>query len=387
MKKLTMIFVMITITILLVAKTSDITGTWLMTKAEMGKKTEYPYFVTTFKTGGNMETMGIKIGTWEKKGDYIVTHSKFDKDFNGENKIIELTDKNLILEKEGNKYFYRKLDTNRISKDNKISELAGLWKLKDSQTYLKFDLPDSMIYLSYADGVTDTYRGKWIFMPKENNVIILGFLKKLKGKNKILKISDKKLSIKNNDKIYDFVKQKSETIEKLSYKYEDFDEDADFSAKLPWQDYDKMINVLKNIKEIKYDYAKYMPDVQTFNHGTIISEIKVNQNKNSVRFINFSVTKNNKEQFSEKYKDELSEAYNLFFPEEEPMPYRVVGTQKITVPAGTFECTVVEGIDGEKQIKYWMINDKPGIYAKKIKQELSPFGEFDFYKIELLEMK
>ena len=200
---------------------------------------------------------------------------------------------------------------------------------------------------------------------------------------KSISVSEGGKSIKYH---YDY-KGNLETIEKLSYKYEDFDEDADFSAKLPWQDYDKMINVLKNIKEIKYDYAKYMPDVQTFNHGTIISEIKVNQNKNSVRFINFSVTKNNKEQFSEKYKDELSEAYNLFFPEEEPMPYRVVGTQKITVPAGTFECTVVEGIDGEKQIKYWMINDKPGIYAKKIKQELSPFGEFDFYKIELLGMK
>lgn len=46
--------------------------------------------------------------------------------------------------------------------------------------------------------------------------------------------------------------------------------------------------------------------------------------------------------------------------------YTLEGREKITTPAGTFECTILNlDADGEI-IKAWMIDDRPGIYAKYI---------------------
>ena len=48
---------------------------------------------------------------------------------------------------------------------------------------------------------------------------------------------------------------------------------------------------------------------------------------------------------------------------------------------------VIEGLDGDTKIKYWMILDKPGIYAKIIREEVDPFDEVEYLIIELEEIK
>ena len=75
---------------------------------------------------------------------------------------------------------------------------------------------------------------------------------------------------------------------------------------------------------------------------------------------------------------------NAFFPRAEPWPYRIAGVEKVTVPAGIFDCTVIEAMDGDKKLKYWMINDMPGIYAKIIQEEIDPFDNLE-YSVQELE--
>ena len=65
----------------------------------------------------------------------------------------------------------------------------------------------------------------------------------------------------------------------------------------------------------------------------------------------------------------------------------MVTTETITVPAGTFNCKVFEGLDGEAKVKYWMILDKPGVYAKIIREDVDPFDELEYSIIELEEIK
>jgi hypothetical protein len=44
--------------------------------------------------------------------------------------------------------------------------------------------------------------------------------------------------------------------------------------------------------------------------------------------------------------------------------HSIEGIQEITTPAGTFTCTILNlDADGEV-IKAWMINERPGVYAK-----------------------
>lgn len=79
--------------------------------------------------------------------------------------------------------------------------------------------------------------------------------------------------------------------------------------------------------------------------------------------------------------------YNNFFPEKELDTYRITGTEKITVPAGSFTCTVVEGFLDEEKYKYWMINEKPGIYAKVITEGLDWRNKLSYTIRELEEIK
>jgi hypothetical protein len=51
---------------------------------------------------------------------------------------------------------------------------------------------------------------------------------------------------------------------------------------------------------------------------------------------------------------------------EDKIVHNIEGIQEITTPAGTFTCTILNlDADGEI-IKAWMINDRPGVYAKYI---------------------
>ena len=61
----------------------------------------------------------------------------------------------------------------------------------------------------------------------------------------------------------------------------------------------------------------------------------------------FFSQKNNKMVLTNNGKTIVAEKEHRFFPLEEPWPYRVAGNeQMLKVPAGTFKCTVIEGIDG-----------------------------------------
>lgn len=176
---------------------------------------------------------------------------------------------------------------------------------------------------------------------------------------------------------------KSGKIEMLSFTHEDLPEITDPETFLPWMDSGKMIFVLKDVKHVKYRRES----VTEKKVSTILSKIAVDTLNQSVEFTNLMITKNDTMQFSQNYKDEMSEAYNYFFPRNEMMYYRLVGVETLEVPAGKYECTVLEGFDDETKVKYWMINDKPGVYAKIIEEGEDHFGNLEQIVYELEEIK
>jgi hypothetical protein len=107
------------------AQKHKLVGSWLLTKVEIGGEVQNPYFVTDFNDDGNMFVMGMDAGTWEynKKNNAIVMKSDLDKDFNGEGKLLNLTDKELIADKDGSKLYYRRVDMTDIITSNKSSFL------------------------------------------------------------------------------------------------------------------------------------------------------------------------------------------------------------------------------------------------------------------------
>ncbi len=70
------------------------------------------------------------------------------------------------------------------------------------------------------------------------------------------------------------------------------------------------------------------------------------------------------------------------YPEEDNS-CRIVGSEQIATPAGTFDCVVVEvAIDYETRKKLWMIKDKPGIYAKIIDDKEGTWGHYNMFELQ-----
>ena len=84
--------------------------------------------------------------------------------------------------------------------------------------------------------------------------------------------------------------------------------------------------------------------------------------------------------------------YDTRFPKDGVSPLfdemkktvKVIGPEKVQAPAGTFDCTVIEFTDlfFIESKTLWMINDKPGIYAKVVEKKLWPDGETKTYLLK-----
>jgi len=394
MKKIVLLSALFAFALSANAQKSKIIGSWLMTKAEIKGKTEHPYQIFDFQKNGKLVAMGMELAEWkyDKKKNAITMNSKMAKDFNGALAILKLDKKKLTLQKDGDKFYYSRLKPEKIARNNKKSNLAGNWEIDSDQyrsSLLKFELPNAFTLIESGDGMTSTTRGTWIYQPKKETLLMIGFFQQhpLRGKNKVKKISKKILVMKNGDHTIKAkrLKKNKQAIERLTFNEDDFpEEQPENGPELPWMDFYEMVDFLNTVQWLEYTYGQLEPETKTLKHTySIASKLTVKPNKPSVRFTNFTVTANGEEQFSEKYRDELAGSYDLFFPQKELWPYRIIGAESLTVPAGTFNCTVVEGFDGDTKAKYWLINDMPGIYAKVIKDGQDPFDKPQYSVMEL----
>ncbi len=391
--KLRLIFiVLLTFSAAVFSQSNKLSGPWLLTKAEVKGKTVTPYQIFDFRTNGKLSVLDVEVGTWryDKNANTVILQSKMDKDFNGQGKILKLTPEAFVMNKGGDIYYYTRVHPEKIAKGNKASHLAGTWKLSGTEypfAVLKLDLPDHFTLVQADEGETDTRQGSWMFVPKEKALIFMGFSHLLRGKMSLSTVTADGFTIQTSDHVLKAqrVKEEGTKIERLTFTEDDFPEDAEpDESQLPWRDFDQMVEFLNKVASVQYSNGLLMPELNLFKHtSVIVSKIQVNPNKPRVTFTNLSVSGKDSSQFSENYKGGLTNSNNAFFPKEEFWRYRVTGVEKITVPAGTFACTVIEAVDGEKKLKYWMINDMPGIYAKIIIDETDPFGETSYTMQEL----
>ncbi|HHJ52094.1 MAG TPA: hypothetical protein ENJ89_02770 [Caldithrix abyssi] len=335
--------------------------------------------------------MGMEMATWKFDANkkQIVLKSKRNKNFNGAMKIVFLSAEQMVLKKGADTYTYSRVEPDKIKQNNEKSGLAGLWSLSGTEypcAFLKLDLPQDFALVRVAFGETDRASGSWIFSPKDQTIIFVGFSELLRGKVKLADLKKNSFSLQLADRTLQAKKVKPAPIERLTFKEDDFPEEPDeqSQARLPWKNFDGMVQFLSKVKAVRYSVGQLLPKLNVLAYPTKhLAKVQADVQKPSVRFTNLSVSEGNTSQYSEKVLNEMSSDEFHFFPLEDFWQYRVVGNEKLTVPAGTFDCTVVEAVDGDKKFKLWMINDKPGIYAKIIREETDPFGKVNYSAEEL----
>tara|TARA_R110002111_G_scaffold27081_1_gene58249 strand:- start:4941 stop:6125 length:1185 start_codon:yes stop_codon:yes gene_type:complete len=374
------------------AQNEKISGNWLLTKVEQGDKIDNPLFTQNFKEDGKMEVMGQVLGTWKYHPDnqLITMQSTEVKEFDGKFKIILITPKKLQLQQGNVKLYYAKINLADSEKNNASLNIKGEWTLEnelDETQLLKIERPDTFLMsIIYSGGGSAAYKGTWIYNPEEKSILFLGGTSLLKGFSTVKTITENKFILEKNGK--EIIGKKESTvkpIERLTFNIEDFPEESTDTS--PWQDFDALLNELKNVSYLKYKQSKLIPNTSSFTYNTLLSKIDVNSEERRISLANLNITKKDTMQFSECVKGDLYNQYNDFFPQEELGPFKLVSTETIKVAAGEFKCKIFEGFDGDAKVKYWMIIDKPGIYAKIIREDIGLFDKVEYSIIELEEIK
>ncbi len=373
-----------------------------MTKAEVNGKVEKPYFVNNFNKDGKMVVMGMDAGTWDynKSNNSIVMKSELDKDFNGEGKIVNLTDKELVVDKDGARLFYKKVNASEISADNKNSGLMGIWEFKnvpysEATTLVTFTEPDEFTMIQKEEGMSANLSGTWIF-DKQNSVLIMIGLRgedTFKGENKVVEINEENLKLENNGIVFKGHKktQNAKKIEHLTFvEAEFYNEDGEYKypddeEKLSWWDWAEIKANLLNVSQLVYNYSTLTGDSEAFETKILTADVKATSQEEG--FVIDNIFKGY-DRYTLPEDAELPENYQYskaLYPLSDDI-FRVIGSEQITTPAGIFNCTVVEvATDSDILKKLWIITDKSGfsIYAKIIEENPDEtFGHYSIYELQ-----
>ncbi len=382
------------------AQKSEIAGSWLLISVEVDGEVQYPYFVNDFQKNGALVMMGIEVGTWkfDESSNAIVLESDFDKDFNGDMRILNLTEKELVVDKDGAKLFYQRIDQAEITAGNKNSGLFGSWELKghpnpELNTLLTFKEPDLMTIIEKGEGYEGRTSGSWIFNEQDMSLLMIGHMgdNVFNGENKVLEIDDETLTLENNGRVSKARRKISEPskIQQLAFSEEDFfTADGEYkyedeAGKLPWANWSEMKRGLLNVKELVYNYSTLIEGTETFDSEILRARVEASLEEEGyhIDFIFYGYDSFNPPDDAQIPPN--PDYYEELYPLQEDM-YRVVGSEQISTPAGTFDCTVVESIShSDLRKKLWMINDRLCIYARIIEEDPDEtFGHYVIYELQ-----
>ncbi|MBU0720896.1 hypothetical protein KJ877_06095 [bacterium] len=370
-----------------------VVGEWLLGKVEVKDEIQESFADVEFGADGSFIIMGINFGayTYQEGSKEFKIQSDIDEDIAGSYTVLSFNDKELVLQKNKIPYKYKihflRINHTEIALANKSSNLAGTWELQTgdgSMGLVTFELPDTFLYSLYEEDVSTKIRGMWIYDAKAKSIMIAAQRTPLSGENKIKYLDEKGLMLTQGAKEIKALKKTPLVIERLNFTEEDIPEGSAPELPHKWTDFTLMAESLSDIEFVQYRIGTLLNGVDLMRYSSFRSLIEVTP-KPSVTFTNFTMRNGAAdEQFSQQHKGGLSNSYNNFFPQEEMYTYKTPGREKLKVLAGEFMCTVFEGILGDDKVRLWMIDDKPGIYAKKITESLDPFGELS-YRLEELE--
>ncbi len=371
------------------------TGEWLLNKIEKQGAINFIGQLVDFNKNGIFYVQEMVFGTWDYNKSNQVLNIDAER-ITGDHTILKNDNTELILEKEGEKLYFKKTNKQKIQSENKKSGLFGSWEFEeetnaDLKRFITFKAPDNFTVLEKGEGMESKSGGMWIFDEKDKTLLLIGQVENLRGLSKVIVVTKKEFSVENNGKIYILKKvvQDAVNIQRLSFSEEDFyDDNGDYKyyddeQKLPWQDSYQMIADLSKVKHLVYKFSTLIESTKSFTTKILTADVIVNKEKQTLSIDNIfsGYDKYNLPDDTQLSPNEF-DYYNKLYPLEGDS-YRIVGKEEVITPVGTFICTVIEATASfDEKIKLWMINDKPGIIAKIIKDRA---GDLGFYKVYELQ--
>ncbi len=159
-----------------------------------------------FKNSHVWEVQGMPIGYWEtdKPGRLLTLKSNYFTDMVGTYNVEKISSDSLVTLRDGVKRYYVKLKQNEINTSNKMLNIEGSWRVTQGANgiTLKFSSPDNLTVITSKKGKTTSKQSHWIYDSQNNAIIIYGMSNLMRGKYEIKDLSDKKLILENNNKVF-----------------------------------------------------------------------------------------------------------------------------------------------------------------------------------------
>lgn len=375
------------------AQQVTLTGDWLLTHIKVNGAKRDVYQNVTFGNDGRFVIMGYELATWKfQKGNSkrIILKSDVEKKFNGPIDIVSLDSSSLITRKDKMEYYYIRIQSDEVFRKNKQSGLSGVWQGETPEgenVYLRFDLPNRFFFLSLFEGGNSVSSGYWISDTQNRSLIIIAQTHCCDKKSVFRLEPDTMLTLTHGKNVQVFyrVDTSKALFNPLNFTREQVEETGDGSLPPRWVDLTETIASLENVKRLNYRKADLLHSVGVFKYSDVSVVFSIeNESTVSSTFYEYQ----NRDTILLMQEERKVYSGSPFFPLTEPYAYRVVGHEAITVPAGTFNCTVVEAVGdfNDERVKLWMIDSRPGIYAKMISVQ-KPLSRERYMVMELVEIK
>ena len=172
----------------------------------------------------------------------------------------------------------------------------------------------------------------------------------------------------------EFYNQKAK-IEHLPFEEEDFfTEDlenykySNEKDKLPWQDFHLLLGQLSDIKQLVYSCRQLIEETNTFETKILKADVYVKVENQRLKIDNiFNGYDRYNAAEGDVYLGDYENGNADLYPLDERM-FRVIGQEDLTLNLGTVNCTVIEALNDNEKLKIRLMNDKPAIIAKVIKE-------------------
>ena len=196
--------------------------------------------------------------------------------------------------------------------------------------------------------------------------------------------------IKNSE----YYNQKAK-IEHLTFEEEDFyTEDLEYykysneKDKLPWQDFHLLLGQLSDIKQLVYSCYQLNEEVNTSETKILTADVYVKEENQRLKIDNiFNGYDRYNSAEGDVYLGDYESGDAHLYPLDERM-FRVLGQEELTLSLGTFNCTVVEALNDNEKLKIWLMNDKPAIIAKVIKEPREESStHYSIYELQEIKTK
>lgn len=184
-------------------------------------------------------------------------------------------------------------------------------------------------------------------------------------------------------------------IEHLPFEEEDFyTEDlenykySNEKDKLPFNDFHLLLGQLSDIKQLVYSYEYLNEEVNTFEIKTLTSDVFVKEENQRLKIDNiFNGYDRYNTAEGDVYLGDYEGGDAPLYPLDERM-FRVIGQEDLTLNLGTVNCTVVEALNDNEKLKIWLMNDKPAIIAKVIKEPREESStQYSIYELQEIILK